>query len=102
MTKTSNCPSIYITKLNPNVTQTDVKNVINKLNVGVIKYVNIKQRTTHYGDHYMVAYVYFNKWLNNPVSARVRDIIHSGKDVNVVHDGFWYWKIMMNRMSTPN
>lgn len=92
-------PSIYIPYMSSDVTANDIRKVFVRLKLGVIKHIYVRPRTTFYGATYNVAYIYFNKWLNNATSNNIRTKMLMGQDFKIVYDNFSYWKILINRDS---
>jgi hypothetical protein len=82
-----------------NITRSHVYKTINDLNLGVIDHIDMVRRKNEKGEDFQRVFIHFSKWHSNSVADRARTLLLSGKEVKVIYDDPWFWKISANRSS---
>jgi len=67
--------------------------VFEELQLGKIKRIDILERRNKKGQKYNRVFIHFHKWYNG--EARTRII--SGKDIKIVYDTPWFWKVSASK-----
>jgi hypothetical protein len=94
-----NVPSMCIPRTFVNITRSHVYKTINDLNLGVIDHIDMVRRKNEKGEDFQRVFIHFSKWHSNSVADRARTLLLSGKEVKVIYDDPWFWKISANRSS---
>lgn len=94
-----NLPSMCIPRTFVNITRSHVYKTINDLNLGVIDHIDMVRRKNEKGEDFQRVFIHFSKWHSNSVADRARTLLLSGKEVKVIYDDPWFWKISANRSS---
>jgi hypothetical protein len=94
-----NVPSMCIPRTFINITRSHVYKTINDLNLGVIDHIDMVRRKNEKGEDFQRVFIHFSKWHSNSVADRARTLLLSGKEIKVIYDDPWFWKISANRSS---
>jgi hypothetical protein len=94
---TPNIISLCIPRVKPTITKTEIMNIFYKLDVGKIDRIDIINKKTVQGDNYKRVFLHFNHWNNNEYANEVKERLSQGKDIKVVYDFPWFWKISANK-----
>jgi hypothetical protein len=92
-----NVPSMCIPRTFINITRSHVYKTINDLNLGVIDHIDMVRRKNDKGEEFQRVFIHFSKWHSNSVADRARTLLLSGKEVKVIYEDPWFWKISANR-----
>ena len=90
-------PSLCIPRIFDNVNRRDIQNIFDKLDLGKISRIDVIERKTEKGQSYKRVFIHFYNWYTNDNSEFVRNRIISGKDVKIVHNEPWFWKVSANK-----
>jgi hypothetical protein len=94
-----NVPSMCIPRTFINITRKHVYKTIDDLNLGVIDHIDMLRRKNEKGEEFQRIFIHFSKWHSNSVADRARSLLLSGKEIKIIYDDPWFWKISMNRLS---
>ena len=94
-----NVPSMCIPRTFINITRNHVYKTINDLNLGVIDHIDMVRRKNDKGEDFQRVFIHFSKWHSNSVADRARTLLLSGKEIKVIYEDPWFWKISANRSS---
>jgi hypothetical protein len=88
-------PNLCIPRVNTCVTKDQVFEIINKYSFGSIQKIDVIKKKGSYknNDYSNMVFIYFNEWYNNSLANSVKDRLMSGKDIKIIYDDPWYWKI---------
>ena len=89
----NNNPSLCIPRIFDNVNRRDIQTIFDKLDLGKISRIDVIERKTEKGQSYKRVFIHFYNWYTNDNSEFVRNRIISGKDVKIVHNEPWFWKV---------
>jgi hypothetical protein len=93
----NNVPSMCIPRTFVNITRSHVYKTINDLNLGVIDHIDMVRRKNEKGEEFQRVFIHFSKWHSNSVADRARTLLLSGKEIKVIYEDPWFWKISANR-----
>jgi hypothetical protein len=93
-------PSLCIPRVFNNITEERIRKVFADLDIGKISRIDIIERKGEKGDSFKRVYVHFEKWFCNADALTARTKLLSGKEIKIVYDNPWFWKVSANRM--PN
>ena len=92
----SHNPSICIPRVFANIGEARIRKVFDQLNIGKIARVDIVERKNERGEPYNRVFIHFEFWFNTQESHAVRRKLLDGKEVKVVYDEPWFWKVSLN------
>ncbi len=90
-------PSLCIPRVFNNIGENIVRKVFNELNLGQIQRVDILERKNEKGEKFKRVYIHFEKWYWNPEAQATRSKLISGKEIKIVYDNPWFWKVSANK-----
>jgi phosphoribosylaminoimidazole-succinocarboxamide synthase len=88
-------PNLCIPRVNTCVTKELVFETINKYSFGSIQKIDVikKNGACKKNDLSNMVFIYFKEWYDNDLVNSVKDRLMSGKDIKIIYDDPWYWKI---------
>ena len=90
-------PSICIPRIFSNIDDARIRSVFAQIELGVVHHVDIIERKNEKGETFKRAYVHFSKWLWNENAQTARRKLIEGKEIKIVYDNPWFWKVSANR-----
>lgn len=96
----SNVPSLFIPRVFQNISEAIIRKTIDKLNLGVIESVEITNKKTDKGK-YKSAVIHLRWHRYNKDSQHQRECLLAGKEMNIIYDNPWFWKISAFRVNQP-
>ena len=94
--------SLCIPRVSQNISHKDIYSTFLKLNIGLLKRVDIIERQNQDGEIYKRAFIHFKEWYNNDKSLFIMERLKEGKDIKIVYDEPWYWKVSENKSVRGN
>ena len=95
-------PSLCIPRVFANITKERVAYVFNALGLGEIDHIDMVKRVNEEtGQTFQRVFVHFKSWAHTEEAQRARKRVSEGKEIKIVYDDPWFWKISMNR-SAPH
>jgi len=94
-------PSICIPRAFANTSEFRVRRAIDNLSVARIAKIDIISRTNDKGEVYKRIFVHFAEWFTTDHAKRFRNDLLNGKELNVMYDNPWYWKVAAVKSSPP-
>lgn len=90
-------PSLCIPRVFNNIDEKRIRRVFDGLQLGKIQRIDIIQRNNENGEKFKRVFVHFDKWNWNEDAQAVRRKLISGKEIKIVYDNPWFWKVSANR-----
>jgi len=90
-------PSLCIPRVFQNITKERVAYVFKSLDLGEIDHIDMVPRTSENGDKFQRVFIHFKKWSTTDEAVRARERVLGGKEIKVIYDDPWFWKISANR-----
>jgi len=90
-------PSLCIPRVFKNINESIIRQVFEELEFGNISRIDIKERKNEKGDSFKRVYVHFDKWFCNENTQEIRKKLVSGKEIKIVYDNPWFWKVSVNK-----
>jgi hypothetical protein len=97
-----NQPSMCIPRVFENISERQVREVFEQLDLGQLDHIDIIERKSEKGEKYKRIFIHFSKWYWNDEAITARRRLIEGKDIKVVYNMPWFWKISANRWSNNN
>ena len=98
----NNFPSLCVPRMFPNITKDRITQVFGDLDIGIIDHIDMLQKTTPTGEKFQRVFVHFSQWKNNPQAIKARARVLEGKEIKIIYDDPWFWKVSANRAVVPN
>jgi len=88
--------SLCISRVMNHITKEDIYNVLNYICLGEISHIDIINKNNN-GDIYKIAFIHFKKWFHTENSNRALERLNNGKDIKIIYEFPWFWKITLNK-----
>ena len=92
-----NQPSICIPRTLPNITKEKVLEVFKHYNMGEIDKIDMIQRNNEKGERFQRIFIHFKQWYSNPIATKSREMLLSGKEIKIISEDPWFWKMSVNK-----
>jgi len=93
----ANSPSLCIPRVFSNITKERVAFVIKSVNLGEIDHIDMVPKSSENGDKFQRVFIHLKQWGTSSEAVRARERVLSGKEIKIVYDEPWFWKISANR-----
>jgi hypothetical protein len=90
-------PSLCIPRVFNNIDETRIRHVFEHLELGKIHRIDIIARKNEKGEAFKRVYIHFEKWFWNENAKAARTKLISGKEIKIVYDNPWFWKVSANK-----
>jgi hypothetical protein len=97
-----NQPSLCIPRVFTNIDEVFIRKTIENVGLGKVSRVDLLERRSPKGELYKRAFIHFEKWHWNPAAQEARKRLITGKDIKIVYNNPWFWKISANRWQADN
>lgn len=91
-----NQPSLFIPHVFPNISEGRIRRIFDELALGEIAKIDMVERTNERGPYKRV-YIHFVRWYRNEDAENARRKLIGGKEIKIVYDEPWFWKVSANR-----
>lgn len=89
-------PSLCIPRVFSSITRDRVFDTIKELNIGYINRIDMVRKTNEKGENFQRVFIHL-RWFRNDVADKARMRLIDGKDIKIVYDDPWFWKVSANR-----
>jgi hypothetical protein len=88
-------PAVIIPRVFPNFTEDRIRYVFNSpdVDIGVIGRIDMEPLISSQGENYNRVRIYFSSWNTTTRAQTARNKLLNGKDVKIVYDFPWFWKV---------
>ena len=94
--------SLCIPRVFNNITKGKVYDVFTQLNLGIIYSIDIVDQTNKKGESSKRVFIHFSNWYMNDNAQSVYNKLKYGKEIKIVYDDPWYWKVAINKSKNKN
>jgi hypothetical protein len=95
----TNVPSLCIPRVFINITETKIRKVFEELEMGKIERVDIVPKTSERGEKFNRIFIHFSRWNSEGNAGLAREQLLNGKEIKIIYDEPWFWKISAYRES---
>ena len=95
-------PSLCIPRVFNNIDETRIRVVFEHLGLGKIHHIDIIARKNEKGESFKRVYIHFEKWFWNENAKAARTKLFSGKEIKIVYDNPWFWKVSANKWTSSS
>jgi hypothetical protein len=97
-----NQPSLCIPRVFMNINEDRIRHVLDQVGLGRIDHIDILVRKSEKGDEYKRVFIHFSEWFWNKDAQAARTKLISGKEIKLVYDDPWFWKVSANNWQAPS
>lgn len=90
-------PSLCIPRVFVNITKERIAFVIRELGLGEIDHIDMIPRESDNGEKFQRVFIHFKRWGESESAKRARERVLGGKEIKIIYDDPWYWKLSANR-----
>ena len=91
-------PSIFIPHVFTTISELKIRQVLDEQSLGKISRINIVMNCKNKkGEVFNRVYIHFEKWYLNEEAQNMRRILISGKEIKIIYDNPWFWKVSANK-----
>jgi hypothetical protein len=100
-TMPANVPVLCIPRVYPNITEARIRHIFNELDMGTIDHIDLVSKTSEKGEKFNRVYVHYRYWNNSDNANNARERLLNGKEIKIIYDEPWFWKVSAYRESKP-
>lgn len=93
----NNVPSLCIPRVFSNWTESRIRRIFDDLGMGEILRIDVVSKTTEKGEKFNRVFVHFKRWFANQNADMARERLLNGKEIKIVYDDPWFWKVSAYR-----
>lgn len=99
----ANVPVLCIPRVFANIGEARIRRIFDDLNMGQIEKIDIigNRQGGEKGEKFNRVFVHFKRWNDSENSCVARERLLNGKEIKVIYDDPWFWKIVAYRESEP-
>jgi len=95
-------PSLCIPRVFNNIDESIIRQVFNEIGLGKIHHIDVIERKNEKGKPFKRAYIHFESWYWNEDAQAARRKLITGKEIKIVYDNPWFWKVSVNKWTPSN
>lgn len=95
-----NEPVLCIPRVYPNISEGRIRHIFDELNLGAIDHIDFVKKENDQGQIFNMVFIHFRYWKNNRNANEARDRLLEGKQIKVIYDEPWFWKISAYKQPT--
>jgi len=85
--------TLCIPRVFSNISEQKIRTIFDSLKIGEIKKIDIVPKKGKNGEIMNRVFVHLNKWFINENATHALKRLLEGKDIKVIYDEPWYWKV---------
>lgn len=93
----ANVPVLCIPRVYPNINEGRIRKIFDDLNMGELERIDIVSKTSEKGEKFNRVFVHFRRWNNSDNANTARERLLNGKEIKIIYDDPWFWKISAYR-----
>ena len=97
-----NVPSLCIPRVYPNINEARIRKIFDELALGTIDHLDIISKTTDKGEKFNRVFIHFRRWYTDGNAGVARERLLNGKDIKIIYDDPWFWKISVYKAPVSN
>jgi len=93
-----NVNTLVIPRVFKNIRENRIRGVINALRIGEIDKIDMISRKGENGEEFNRVFIHMKSWNdNNPNAITAKERLAEGKEIKIVYDEPWFWKVTAYR-----
>jgi hypothetical protein len=98
----ANMPVLCIPRVHRNIDEPRIRKIFNELNIGILERIDIvTKRFDSKDNNFNRVFIHFREWYKTENAIVARERLLEGKEIKVIYDDPWFWKISAYRESPP-
>ena len=93
----ANVPVLCIPRVYPNISESRIRKIFEELDMGTLERIDVVTKTSDKGEKFNRVFVHFKRWNSSSNANIARERLLNGKDIKIVYDDPWFWKISAYR-----
>ena len=93
----ANVPVLCIPRVYPNISEGRIRKIFDDLDMGALERIDIVSKTSEKGEKFNRVFVHFRRWNNSDNANTARERLLNGKEIKIIYDDPWFWKISAYR-----
>ena len=93
----ANVPVMCISRVYPNISESRIRRIFDDLNMGTIDRIDMVSKQNDKGEKFNRVFIHFQRWHNTENGRVTRDRLLNGKEIKIIYDDPWFWKISAYR-----
>jgi hypothetical protein len=85
-----NIDCLCIPRVQPKVTENQIKSIINQVNIGTIHHIDI---VTKKDEKYKRVFIHMKKWFTTENAKIAQERLQNNQDIKIIYEDPWFWKI---------
>lgn len=98
-----NRPTLCIPLVSKHIKESHIRKIMDEINLGIIEKIDIVSvRTRNKQPSYQSntkpmnrIFIHYKTWGSGPNATKARELLLKGKEIKVLHDELWFWKISL-------
>jgi hypothetical protein len=92
--------TLCIPRVFSNIGEKRIRSVFYALKLGHIGRIDIVKKMTEKGEKFNRVFIHFERWFDTANALSAINILREGKDIKVIYDDPWFWKVSAYRKPT--
>ena len=88
--------SLCIPRVFTNITPERVRKVFDEISIFTIDKIDMIKKENDKGDKFQRVFIHIKEWATTSDAIRAKQRLTEGKDLKIVYDEPWFWKVMIN------
>ena len=97
----TNVPVLCIPRVYSNITEGRIRRIFDELDMGTIDRIDLVSKTNEKGEKFNRVFVHYRRWNNSENANNARERLLNGKEIKIIYDEPWFWKVSAYRESNP-
>jgi hypothetical protein len=90
-------PILCIPRVYANISEARIRKIFEELNLGTIDHIDVVNKNGKDGEKFNRVFIHFKAWNNSENSIIARERLLNGKEIKIIYDEPWFWKISAYR-----
>ncbi len=92
-----NVPILCIPRVYSNISEGRIRKIFDDLDMGTLERIDIVSKSSEKGEKFNRVFVHFRCWNNSDNANTARERLLNGKEIKIIYDDPWFWKISAYR-----
>jgi hypothetical protein len=94
----ANVPVLCIPRVYLKIEESRIRRIFEELNLGLIDHIDVVSKSTEKGEKFNRVFIHFKQWNTTENACVARERLLTGKEIKIVYDDPWFWKISAYKM----
>jgi hypothetical protein len=98
-TMPANVPVLCIPRVYSNISESRIRRILNDLDMGTIDHIDMVSKSNDKGEKFNRVFIHYHHWNNSDNANNARERLLNGKEIKIIYDEPWFWKVSAYRES---